>query len=73
MIRGVDAGRIEKQIGAGGFGFGGIGREATGDEVDLAVETSGHAVDGADEGATAAADHAQAEFAMQFHSENERV
>jgi hypothetical protein len=50
-----------------------MGGEAAGDEIDFPVEPRGHAVNGADEGAAAAANHAHAKFAVQFHEEKRVV
>lgn len=64
-VRSVHAGGIEAEVLAGEAGLLGVRGERAGDEVNLAVEGRGHAVDAADEGAATAADHAHAEFAIK--------
>src|SRR5690606_30974069 len=63
----VNAGRVEEEVGAGGPGTFGVGGKGAGDEFGLAVHLNGDAVDGTDEGAAPAADHAVAEFAGGGH------
>ena len=64
LIAGVDARGVEEEVLAGGFGFFGVGGKSAGDEFDFSVEVGGHAVDGADEGSAASADHSHFEFAI---------
>jgi hypothetical protein len=54
---------IEEKLFAGRLEFFGVGGKRAGDEFDLAVEIGGHAVDRADEGVLAAADHSVANCA----------
>ena len=73
LVSRVDPRRIEVEIGAGEFGFGRVGGETAGDEIDLAVEPGGHAVDRADKRAAPAADHAHAKLAIEFHNWGEEM
>ena len=58
-VVGIDAVRGQAERGAGAPRLLGIGRQRAGDQLVVVVEARGDAVHGADEGALAAADHAQ--------------
>src|SRR5262249_23674778 len=56
---------LDVVVGGGGPGPGGVGGEGAGDEDGAVVEDGGADVDGADEGALAAADQAHAQLAVE--------
>ncbi len=60
----VHAARIEKEVLTRKPRHFRIGRETTRDQLDLAVEVGGHAVDLPDEGAAATADHAHSKLSV---------
>ena len=63
LVARVDAVGSEPEVLARLLRRGGVRAQRAGDEVVVAIEARGDAVDVADEGARAAADHAQADFA----------
>src|SRR5664280_3379967 len=61
-VTSVDPRGIEQEIGAGRPGARRIGRERAGHQLGLAVHDGGEAMHGADQGATAAANHAKTQL-----------
>ena len=57
-----DAFGVQEQLLAGGLGIGGIGGKSAGHQFDLAVQIGRQAMDRADEGVLAAADHPITKF-----------
>ena len=64
LVRGVDASGIEEEILTGKARLLGIRGERPGNEFNLAVKGCRHAVHAADEGATAATNHAHTKFTI---------
>ncbi len=60
-VVGIAAVGPEADLGSRGRGVGRVCRQGAGDQLDLIVETHRQAMDGADEGVAAAADHADPE------------
>ncbi len=67
-IVGLGAFGGDTDLGRGCRGVVRIGRERTGDEDDLVVEPHGQAMDGADEGVAAAADHSYPQSLLRCSS-----